>query len=83
MTFDIIFSPNAQKQFDRLEKTIQERISSSLDRIKMRPYDSVKRLSGYPYYRMRVGDYRLILDVIENKLIIIIIEVGHRRNIYK
>ena len=83
MTYSIVFSPPAQKQFDKLEKSVQDRILSSLDRLKVRPYEYVKKLSGYQYYRFRVGDYRLILDIINDKLIIIVIEVGHRKNIYK
>ena len=83
MTYSIVFSPPAQKQFDKIEKSVQDRILSSLDRLKVRPYEYVKKLSGYQYYRFRVGDYRLILDIINDKLIIIVIEVGHRKNIYK
>lgn len=83
MTYNIVFSPNAQKQLDKLEKDLKERILLSLERIKVRPYDFVKKLSGAPYFRFRVGDYRLVLDIRNNELIIIVIEVGHRRNIYK
>ena len=83
MTYKIEFSPIAQKQFDGLEKTIQERITASLERIRVRPYDFVKKLSGYPYYRSRIGDYRLILDIKNELLLVIVIEVGHRKNIYK
>ena len=54
-----------------------------LERIKIRPYEYVKKLSGYRYFRLRVGYYRLILDINNKQLMIIVIEIGHRKNIYK
>ena len=83
MTYAIEFSEPAEKQFRKLEKSVQERIFLALERIKIRPYDFVKKLVGVPYYRFRVGDYRIILDIRNDKLIIFVIEVGHRKNIYK
>ncbi|MDC9726204.1 MAG: type II toxin-antitoxin system RelE/ParE family toxin [Candidatus Thioglobus sp.] len=44
-----------------------------------------KKLVGdlSPYYRLRVGDYRVLYEIIENKLMIIIVKVKHRKNVYK
>ena len=45
---------------------------------------NVKKLVGYDdRYRLRVGDYRVIYDVINNQLLILIVGVGHRREIYR
>ena len=81
--YDIEFSKIAEKQFYKLEKNIQMRIASALERCKIRPYMHVKKLVGSPYFSLRVGDYRVILDIKEKKLIIFVIELGHRRNIYQ
>ncbi|MFX0098978.1 MAG: type II toxin-antitoxin system RelE/ParE family toxin [Candidatus Hodarchaeota archaeon] len=43
----------------------------------------IKKLVGFPYYRIRVGDYRVIFDVQDDKLIVLILEVGNRKKIYK
>lgn len=83
MTYAVIISPTAEKQLSKLEKTVQERILNALDRIKVRPYNFVKKLAGYPYFRLRVGDYRVILGIQNENLNILVIEVGHRKNIYK
>ncbi len=83
MTYKIVFTETSEKQLKKLDKTIQERILLTLERIRIRPYDFVKKLSGYPYYRLRVGDYRVILGIRSEQLIIIVIELGHRKNIYK
>lgn len=83
MTYQIAFAYTAEKQLKKLDKPVQERILNALERIRIRPYDFVKKLVGYPYYRLRVGDYRLILDIKNDNLIIIVLEVGHRRSVYK
>jgi mRNA interferase RelE/StbE len=81
--YDVEFSQTAEKQLFKLEKAVQQRIISALERIRIRPYHHVKRLVGSPYFRLRVGDYRVIMDIIEKKLIILVLELGHRKNIYK
>lgn len=81
--FEVEFSQTAEKQLYKLDKDIQKRIISALERIRIRPYPYVKKLIGCPYFRLRIGDYRVILDIKEDRLIIFVLEVGHRRNIYK
>jgi len=81
--FEIEFSKSAEKQLLKLEKDIQKRVISTLERIRIRPYPHVKKLVGSPYFRLRVGNYRVILDIRENKLLIFVVELGHRSNIYK
>ena len=49
-----------------------------------RPDANVKKLGGYEdRYRLRVGDYRVIYDVIDAELVILFVGVGHRREIYR
>ena len=81
--YSIKFSKTAHKQLHQLEKNTQIRIISTLERIRIRPYSHVKKIVGSPYFRLRVGDYRVILNIQENRLIIYVIEVGHRKSIYK
>jgi len=81
--YKVLFSQKAEKQLDKLERKTAERVALTLERIIIRPQAYVKRLVGCPYYSLRVGDYRLILDIKDDKLIIFVIELGHRKNIYK
>ena len=78
--YQIIFSDTALKQFKR---DLQQRIKNSLERIIIRPESYIKRLVGESYYSFRVGDYRLILDIQKDKMIIFIIIMGHRKDIYE
>ncbi len=81
--YEIIFSNKAKKQLFKLEKNIQERIIAALERIRIRPESYIKKLVGDPGYKLRVGDYRVIMDIDNNNLLILVIKVGHRRDIYK
>ncbi len=82
--YSIFFNPKAEKQFKKLDKETKKRISFFLDRIRIRPFfHDIKKLVGTRYYRIRVGKYRLILDILQNKLIIIVIELGFRSKIYR
>ena len=80
--YEIIFSEKAKKQLEKLERNIQERILQSLERIKMRPEAFVTKLVGDPAYKFRVGDYRILLDIDKEKMHILVIKVGHRKNVY-
>lgn len=83
MSYEVIFTDTSRKQFKKLEKDIQERIVKALERIRIRPEVHVKKLVGDPGYRLRVGEYRVIIDIKKDKLIILVIKIGHRKNIYK
>mgnify|MGYP001592313703 CR=1 FL=1 len=76
------FTKTAEKQFDKLSKDIKIRFLNVLERIKIRPFYFVKRKEGTPYFIMRVGDYRAVLNIETNKNMIYVMEVGHRKNIY-
>ena len=81
--YEVLISDRAKKQLQKLDKENRNRIAALIDRIRIRPFAYVKALVGSPYYRARTGDYRVILDIKRDKLIILVIEIGHRRNIYK
>ena len=81
--YSIEFSRSAEKKLFKLEKNVQERIIYAMERLRFRPFDFVKKLIGSPYYRLKVGEYRLILDIKRNKLIIFVIYIGHRKSVYK
>jgi len=81
--YDIEFSQTAEKQLCKLEREAQIRIISALERIRIRPHHHIKKLVASPYFRLKAGAYRVILDVVEQKLVIFVIELGHRKSIYK
>jgi mRNA interferase RelE/StbE len=81
--YEVVISDKAERQLKKLEKGLQERIISSLERARIRPEAHFKKLVGEEAYSLRVGHYRVIADIIKNKLIILVLKVGHRKNVYK
>lgn len=83
MTYGILFSDTALRQMKKIEKQHQGRIISALERIRINPERHVKKLVGGRGFRLRVGNYRVIMDIYQDKLIILVIKVGQRKNIYQ
>ncbi len=81
--YKIVFVKKAKKALDKLEFGDKERIVNALDRIVVRPEAFLVRLVGDKLYKFRVGDYRLIIDLINDELIILVVKIGHRKNVYK
>lgn len=83
--YSIEFLRTARKELSKLPKDIQQRIAVKIEELKLNPYPlgvkAIKNSDGR--LRFRVGDYRVIYKIEEDKLIILIVKVGHRRNIYK
>ena len=65
--YTLIYSDKFLKKLERLNKDIQRRILANLEKIRIRPFPYVKKLVGSLYFRLRVGEYRIILDIKENK----------------
>ena len=82
MTYEILFSDKALKHLKKMERDIQERVITVLERIRIKPEKYVTKLVGDPGYKLRVGDYRVIMDIDSKKLQILVLKVGHRKNIY-
>jgi mRNA interferase RelE/StbE len=81
------FSETAQKQFCKLDKPVQIHIQKVIRNRLMvleRPQTLGKPLKGNlrQFWRFRVGDYRIIADIMEQRRVIEIISIGHRREIY-
>jgi mRNA interferase RelE/StbE len=81
--YSVEISEKASKQISKLENNTQERIVASLERIRIRPITFIKKLVGADLYSLRVGDYRIILDIQNDKLIILVIDIGHRSIVYR
>jgi len=83
MKFKIIWSKTALKQMERIPRPISKRIYLGVGQLTTNPYRHIKKIVNSKYFRLRVGDYRIILDVENNKLQIMVVNVGHRKKIYK
>ncbi|WP_169763479.1 type II toxin-antitoxin system RelE family toxin [Campylobacter mucosalis] len=84
---EFIYSPNAIKQFKKLDKSIQKKIKTYTDELetlqnpRTKGKGLVANLSGY--WRYRVENYRLICKIVDNEMIILCLEIDKRDKIYK
>jgi mRNA interferase RelE/StbE len=89
LAWTIEFDPLAARQMRRLDKPVAQRIRRFLlDRIATtdNPRSLGLALQGEElghYWRFRVGDYRLICEVQDDRMVVLVLEVGHRREIYR
>jgi len=77
----IVFTPSAARQWAKLSSDIRRRIDTRLIEFAVSGKGDVKRLKGRAGSRLRVGDWRAIFD--EARGTIVIVAVGHRREIYE
>ena len=83
MEYEIIWSIKAADQMRSLDRSVAKRIHEKVGQLHQNPERYVEKLVRYPYYRIRVGDYRVILDVKHESVRILILKVGHRSKIYE
>jgi mRNA interferase RelE/StbE len=84
MRYQVILPKSVQKELDRLSDEIVNRILVRLAGLETNPRPpDVKKLKGRDAWRIRVGDYRAIYEIHDRLLQIIVITVGHRREIYR
>jgi mRNA interferase RelE/StbE len=84
MKYAVKLHPAVKKQLKRIDKKQAERIVSRIDDLSDNPYPTAcEALIGREGYRIRVGDYRVIYEVKDKILLVHVIRVGHRKDIYK
>ena len=83
----VIFQKSAYKEYKKLPKKIKIKIDEVLTILSISPLNEVlnfKKIRGKDnHYRIRVGDYRVIYTPQNERLIIRIIRIGHRKDVYK
>ncbi|MFT4309436.1 MAG: type II toxin-antitoxin system RelE family toxin [Candidatus Woesearchaeota archaeon] len=81
--YEIVLSKRVEKYIDKLDSSIRERIILALEKLRIRPEAYLRRMVGEKSYKFRVGDYRLIIDLEHDKLLVLVVDIGHRKNVYK
>ena len=88
MIWRVVFTPKAEHDLKRLSKVDEQRIKDELTALAEEPHPRlhVKKLKGHqsiPIYSHRAGQYRVILTIEDNVMVIFVIEVGDRRRVYR
>ena len=81
--FEIRWTESSFRKLQKLDSSSQKRIIERLDEAAVDPYSMSKKLTGVNLYSIRVGDYRIIVGIEKSKMIIFVIDLGHRSKIYR
>ena len=80
--YRIEYTRIAEKQIQKLERGVQDRIFKVLERARIRPEMYFAKLTGHALYRLKAGDYRIIADIQRGQLTILVVKVSLRENVY-
>ena len=85
MSFRILFAKPAEKTFLGLDRDIQRRMARAIESLgeNPRPPGCVKLQGESTLYRIRAGDWRIVYAFQDRKLIVLVLKIGHRREIYR
>ena len=85
MQYDVIIKPSAEKQLDKLPKTVRIRVIEKLEELchDPRPEGAVKLKGAEDLWRIRIGVYRVIYQILDDRLLVFVLRVSHRKDIYK
>jgi mRNA interferase RelE/StbE len=83
--YQVLIARSAEKQLKKLLPQVQRKIAAVIMSlaIEPRPYGSKKLTGTVSSYRVRVGDYRVIYDIYEREIVVSVLKIGHRRDIYR
>ena len=85
MAYIVEFSPHAARQFTKLPTPVQNRIKTHIDALSEnpRPPGATKIEGEDNCFRIRVGTYRIIYDIYDEKLWVLVLRVAHRKEVYR
>lgn len=85
MGYEVHILPAALRHLAQLPKIVQARIQHRIDALNEDPRPpGTKALAGRSgFYRIRVGDYRVIYEIRDEILTVLVVRVGHRREVYR
>ncbi len=85
MTYRIVLSPMAARQLRKLDAQVRRRIQAALDLLaeQPRPPSATRLVGGAGEWRVRTGDYRIVYEIHDDELLVLVLRVGHRRDIYR
>ncbi len=85
MTHRIELSPSAVRQLKKLDIAARRRIQAAIETLagEPRPAGAKKLVGGDGEWRVRTGDYRIVYEIHDGVLLVLVVAVGHRREIYR
>lgn len=84
MTYGIALAPMAARQLRKLDAPARRRIHAALDLLaeQPRPPSGTRLVGGAGEWRVRTGDYRIVYEIEDDQLLVLVLRLGHRREVY-
>lgn len=84
MIYEIALSPSAARQLRKFDPDVRRRIQAVLELLaeNPRPPAATRLVGGAGEWRVRTGDYRVVYEIHEGRLLILVLRMGHRRDVY-
>ena len=85
VSWSLSVAPAAERALRGLDPNVRRRIVAAIDALEVdpRPAASTKLVGFSSRWRLRVGDYRILYDLNDRELIIVVVGLGHRREVYR
>ncbi|QPK83925.1 type II toxin-antitoxin system RelE/ParE family toxin [Corynebacterium qintianiae] len=85
MSYTITYVPSAAKAIRKLDRSTARRLLDAIESLASdpRPPGSIQLKGGSGEFRIRVGDYRVVYDIHHDELVVLVLRVGHRREVYR
>ena len=85
MAYAIDFVPSARRELQKLPREVQLKLNQRIDSLSLdpRPRGSKKLKGGDELWRIRMGDYRVVYEVRDKVLLILVVRVAHSREVYR
>lgn len=85
--YRVEFTKSSRKEFERLPVKLRLKTTEALHLLSQNPYSEllkIKKLKGATdLYRIRLGDYRIVYEIRNEKLVVVVIKIGHRSEVYR
>ena len=83
-SYRLVIKPSAGKEIEALPKQDRRRIVAKITSLSRAPRPpGCEKLSGHDQYRLRQGNYRILYEIQDLDLVIVVVRVGHRRDVYR
>lgn len=85
MTYHVALAPAAARQLRKFDPQVRRRIQGAIELLasEPRPPTATRLVGGAGEWRVRTGDYRIVYEIEDDRLLVLVLGVGHRREIYK
>jgi mRNA interferase RelE/StbE len=84
MAYTLTILRSAQKQLSKIDRKHQSTVISAIQQLTEEPRPSgCKKLAGRPAWRIRVGTYRIIYEITDAQLVVLVVDIGHRKDVYR